>query len=244
MADFWEDPANVTILIIGIVAEMLLVIAIYASRYQRVPPDKVMIIYGRAQGMTYSYMDDGKERTATRMVGYRIVRGGGAFVWPIVERVGWMSLETHTIDLKVPGIKTKDGPVLAVDLLAQVKIRGDDASLRTAAEQLLEKQQAEIIEMARKIIEARTRTTLSWMTREQIDADRKATEAKLAEAISEEFQRVGLQLNVLALKEINFEKDADIKVSDESIKPGDLFKVVKNSRGELIVQKVTDRMEG
>jgi len=244
MADWWEDPAMMAIVIIGIVAVYMLIIAIYASRYQRVPPDKAMIIYGRAREESYSFMENGRMRTGQRRVGYRIVRGGGSFVWPIVERVGWMSLETHTIDLKVPGIKARDGPVLAVELMAQVKIRGDDASLRTAAEQLLEKQDAEIVDMARKIIEARTKTTLSWMTREQIEADRKATETKIAEAIIAEFQRIGLQLSVFALKDIQVAKDADNILSDESIKPGDLFKVVKNSQGELIVLRVTGNMEG
>jgi flotillin len=244
MADFWEDPVNVLIIIVGYVSVILLTIAIYASRYQRVPPDKVMIIFGRARQVSYSYMENGMPRTATKQFGYRIVRGGGVFVWPIVERVGWMSLETHTLELKVPNIEIMDGQMLTADLMAQVKIRGDDASLRTAAEQLLEKQPAEINEMAKKIIEARTRTTLSSMTLAGINADRKATELKLAEAISEEYQRLGLQLSVFVLKEIDVGKDGNIMVSDESIKPGDLFKVVRNSRGELMVQRVTDRMEG
>jgi membrane protein implicated in regulation of membrane protease activity len=244
MVNWFEEPSSLIVVVVMMAAVVLLTLAIYASRYQRVPPDKVMIIYGRARQASYSYMENGRPRTATKQFGFRIVRGGGVFVMPIFERVGWMSLETHTHEIKVPNIKTRDGKTLAVDLVAQVKIRSDDASLRTAAEQLLEKPQAEINEMATKIIEARARTTLSWMTLADINADRKATETRLAEAISEEYKRTGLQLSVFVLKDIDVDKNGNIMVSDESIKPGDLFKVVKNPRGELIVQRVTGDMEG
>ena len=143
MADFWTDPAILMIIIIGIVTVILLTIGIYASRYQRVPPDKVMVIYGRLKEEVYTYTDvDGRQKQAVRKIGYRIVRGGGTFVWPIVERVGWMSLETNTVEVEVPEVITKMGVPLTVEGVAQVKIKSDEVSLRTASEQLLEKQQA------------------------------------------------------------------------------------------------------
>jgi flotillin len=244
MADFYSDPTNVLCVVIGMVAAMLVMMAVYASRYQRVPPDKVLVIYGRKRYETYSFTDtDGKTRTATRTVGNRFVRGGGTFVSPIIEQYSWMSLESTTLELKLPSIKTKDGRSIGVDLTVQIKIRGDADSLRTAAEQFLGKPHSEVVVAARKILEARARTVLSSMTLDEINADRKATETKLGEKLYEDMQRSGLSLTILVLKEVAVEKDTDNILSDENIKPGDLFKVVKNSRGELVVKKVDSGVE-
>ena len=244
MADFYSDPANVLILVIGMFSVILLVIAIYASRYQRVPPDKAMIIYGRTRGMTYSYMEDGKERTATRMVGYRIVRGGGAFIAPIIERIGWLPLESTTLESKLTGIRTKGGAIITVELMSQVGIKVDESSLRAASEHYLDKSASVIAETARKVLESRARTILTDMTLDEINSDRKATELKMGEDINTLLNRSGLAVSVLILKDVCVEKDAANIVAEEDIKPGDLFKVVKNSRGELIVQKMTGGVEG
>jgi flotillin len=245
MAEFSDDPVGIVIIMTGLVMVFLLTIAIYASRYQRVPPNKVLVVYGRKREERYTITDpDGRSRTMTRIVGQRFIAGGGTFVAPIIERAGWLSLESTTLELKLPAIKTKNGGTIGVELTAQVKLKGDADSLRTASEQFLDKPHSEVAEAAQKILEARVQSALSSMTLDEINADRKATEAKLAEAISEEFQRSGLALSVLVLKDIHVENDGNNIVSDEDINVGDLFKVVKNSRGELMVKKVTRGVEG
>lgn len=244
MAEFGEDPSSIIIVVIGMVATILLVIGIYASRYQRVPPDKVLVIYGRKHYETYSFTDtDGKTKTATRTVGNRFIRGGGTFVAPIIEHYSWMSLESSTLDLKLPSIRTKDGISIDVEFTVQIKLRGDADSLRTASEQFLGKPHSEVVDAARKILEARARTVLAAMTLDEINADRKATETKLGEKIYEDLQRSGLALTVLVLKEVHGNRSATDIVSNADIKVGDLFKVVANSKGELIVKKLTSGVE-
>jgi len=203
MVDFWSDPAGGLVIAIGIVAVVLLIIAIYASRYQRVPPDKVMVIYGRNREQSYEFIDtDGKKKLGTRQIGYRLVRGGGSFVWPVVERVGWMSLETNTVEVEVPEVITRMGVPLTVEGVAQVKVKGDDAALRTAAEQLLEKQQAEITEIARKTLEGHIRGICATLTIEEINADRAALSQKIQEEAVADFTRLGLQISIFVIKDI------------------------------------------
>ena len=76
---------------------------------------------------------------ATEATGFRIKKGGGAFIFPLLERVDVLSLEVMTLDITTPEVYTKPGVPIVVDGVAQVKISGDEASIRTAAEQFLGK---------------------------------------------------------------------------------------------------------
>ncbi len=189
-------------------------------------------------------MEDGKQKTAIRSLGYRIVRGGGAFVVPIIERIGWMSLESITLETRLTGIRTKNGPILTVDLTSQIGIKADEESLRNASVHYLDKTPAMIADAAQKVIESRARMMLAGMTSDEINADLNVTETKLGEKIHEDLHRTGLALSVLVLREVHVEKSPENRVSNESINIGDLFKVIRNSNGELIVQKVKTGVEG
>ena len=114
-----------------IVAVVLLFLAL-AKRYRKVGPNQVMIISGLKHKLRGK---DGHVETT----GFRIRKGGGAFIIPLVERVDILSLEVMTLDFTTPEVYTKPGVPIVVDGVAQVKIKGDESSIRTAAEQFLGK---------------------------------------------------------------------------------------------------------
>jgi flotillin len=185
------------------VVVIMLSIAVYASRYQRVPPDKVLVIYGREYKELMPETDaEGRTKMVMKKTKFKLVRGGGQFIVPIVERTGWMSLETNTVEVEVPEVITRMGVPLTVEGVAQVKIRGDDVAIRTAAEQLLEKQQAEIIEIARKTLEGHIRGICATLTIEEINADRAALSQKIQEEAVADFTRLGLQISIFVIKDI------------------------------------------
>ena len=102
---FLADVGTTT-LIIGGVAAFLFVffmfIGIWASRYTKVGPNQVLVISGRK----HQVIDpDG----TTRNIGFRIVKGGGVFVWPVYEKVDILSLELLTIDVQTPEVYTSKG---------------------------------------------------------------------------------------------------------------------------------------
>ena len=70
---------------------------------------------------------------------FRVVRGGGTFIWPVVERVDNLSLELMTIEVVTTNVYTSQGVPVTVDGVAQVKVGSDDVSIVTAAEQFLSK---------------------------------------------------------------------------------------------------------
>src|ERR1017187_9822830 len=121
--------------IMGVGALMLVVfifLGIWASRYTKVGPNQVLVISGRKHKITDP---DG----TAHEVGFRVVKGGGVFVWPVFEKVDILSLELLTIDVQTPEVYTSKGVPVKVDGVAQVKVKGDDVSIATASEQFLSK---------------------------------------------------------------------------------------------------------
>jgi hypothetical protein len=66
---------------------------VWASRYTKVGPNQVLVVSGRQYKMTDP---DGTAHTR----GFRIVKGGGTFVFPVIEKVDILSLELLTIDVQ------------------------------------------------------------------------------------------------------------------------------------------------
>jgi len=82
-------PSQTVFIIVGIAANLfvfLVIATIWASRYTKVGPDEVLVISGRK----YLVKDpEGKLQT----VGFRMVKGGGTFVWPVYEKCAVLSLK-------------------------------------------------------------------------------------------------------------------------------------------------------
>jgi len=121
---------------LGIAVLFVVVIMFILSRWRKVGPNEAMIISG---GSIFF-----------RRRGFRIVQGGGAFIWPVLEQVQKLSLEIMTLDVNVVDVYTAQGVPVTVDGVAQVKVRGDESAIATAAEQFLGKTPEQIREIARQ----------------------------------------------------------------------------------------------
>src|SRR5688572_1457809 len=136
----------IAIALAGILFVVFVFAAIWASRYTKEGSYEVLVISGRKRSLTDL---DG----TARQVGYRIVKGGGVFVYPVVEKVDILSLELMTIDVQSPEVYTSKGVPVKVDGVAQIKVKGDDISIATAAEQFLSKSVDEIKNIAMQTME-------------------------------------------------------------------------------------------
>jgi flotillin len=188
-----------TIMVIGGVAASLLVlfvfIGIWASRYTKVGPNQVLVISGRKHRITDP---DGNARD----VGFRIVKGGGVFVWPVFEKVDILSLELLTIDVQTPEVYTSKGVPVKVDGVAQVKVKGDDISISTAAEQFLSKGVDEIKNIATQTLEGHLRAILGTMTVEDIYQNRDAFASKVQEVAAGDMANMGLTIISFTIRDI------------------------------------------
>ena len=185
-------------IIFGVGALLLVVfifMGIWASRYTKVGPNQVLVISGRKHRITDP---DGNSRE----VGFRIVKGGGVFVWPVFEKVDILSLELLTIDVQTPEVYTSKGVPVKVDGVAQTKVKGDDVSIGTAAEQFLSKGVDEIRNIATQTLEGHLRAILGTMTVEDIYQNRDAFASKVQEVAAGDMANMGLTIVSFTIRDI------------------------------------------
>lgn len=177
---------------------VLLVLAfVYASRYKKVGPNEVLIISGRGTGTT----DPGTGQKMRRS--FRIVRGGGTFIWPVVERVDNLSLELMTIEVVTTNVYTSQGVPVTVDGVAQVKVGSDDVSIVTAAEQFLSKSTEQIQNVALQTLEGHLRAILGNLSVEEIYRDRDKFAQRVQEVSALDMKNMGLTIVSLTIKNIH-----------------------------------------
>jgi len=178
--------------LIIVVFFMLIVIS---KRYIKVGPNEVLIISGIRHKIATA--DNIKES-----VGFRIVKGGGTFVIPIFERVDHLSLELFTLDVNTPEVYTVAGVPVMVDGVAQVKIKGDDVSIRTAAEQFLSKGKQEIMNISLQTMEGHLRAILGTMTVEEIYSNRDAFASKVQDVAAADMANMGMVVVSFTIRDI------------------------------------------
>ncbi len=171
-------------------------VLLYASRYRKVGPNEVLVISGRRRKRQ---LPSGE----TTEVGYRICKGGGAFVWPIIEKYDTLSLELLTLAVGTKDeVYTVQGVPVLVDGVAQVKVRGDDVSIGTAGEQFLSKGQEEVGRVATQTLEGHLRAILGTMTVEDIYKNRDAFSNRVQDVAASDLANMGLQIVSFTLKDI------------------------------------------
>src|SRR5437762_4058412 len=183
----------IVIVVLGVGAFLLLWMVL--SRYTKVGPNDVLIVSGRK----HRFVDpDGTVRAR----GFRIVKGGGTFVYPVVEKVDVLSLELLTIDVQTPEVYTSKGVPVRVDGVAQIKVKGDDISIATAAEQFLSKGTDEIKNIAMQTLEGHLRAILGTMTVEEIYQNRDAFASKVQEVAAGDMANMGLGIVSFTIRDI------------------------------------------
>jgi flotillin len=188
------------VLVGGVVAAVLVFafvgLGLYASRYRKVGPNEVLVI----SGMKNKQLLPSGE---TVQIGFRICKGGGAFVWPIFEKYDVLSLELLTLSVGTKDeVYTVEGVPVLVDGVAQVKVRGDDISIGTASEQFLSKGREEVGRVAMMTLEGHLRAILGTMTVEDIYKNRDAFSNQVQEVAASDLAKMGLQIVSFTLKDI------------------------------------------
>jgi len=181
--------------LLGIFAAM----ALFARNYIKVPPSQVAIFYGRKQ----TFIDEKGNRTH---VGFRVVRGGAALRVPVLEEVAYLSLNIISIPLKIQRAYTKEGVPVTVEAVANVKIAGDDMSLRSAAERFLGMTVEQIKGVIFQTLEGHLRAILGTLTVEEINADRQAFAQKMTDEAAVDLKKMGVNIDILTIQQISDEQ--------------------------------------
>ena len=185
----------------GILFVVFTTAGFYASRYKKVGPNQVLIISGRRREMI-NPVTGNQER-----VGFRVVKGGGSFIIPVLERVDILSMEILTIEVEVRSVYTVEGVPVDTDGVAQIKIRGEDVSIYTAAEQFLSKGPDGIVYVAHETLAGHLRGILGMLTVEEIYKDRDAFAQKVLEVSGSDLANMGLEIVSFVIKDIRDDKE-------------------------------------
>ncbi|KAF6200794.1 hypothetical protein GE061_005240 [Apolygus lucorum] len=136
-----------------------------------------------------------------------LVPGGRAFVWPTLQCVQRISLNTMTLQVDSPTVYTSQGVPISVTGIAQVKIQGQNEEMLLAAcEQFLGKTESEIQHIALVTLEGHQRAIMGSMTVEEIYKDRKKFSKQVFEVASSDLVNMGITVVSYTLKDIRDEE--------------------------------------
>src|SRR3954468_7756344 len=197
LADLGSLFSGTTVVFASVVLALVVftLIIVVLSRYTKVGPNQVLVVSGKR----HRYVDpDGTEHVR----GFRIVKGGGTFIIPVIEKADVLSLELLTIDVQTPEVYTSKGVPVKVDGVAQIKVKGDDVSIATAAEQFLSKETDDIKSIAMQTLEGHLRAILGTMTVEEIYQNRDAFASKVQEVAAGDMANMGLTIVSFTIRDI------------------------------------------
>jgi flotillin len=183
-------------IVVGILFVFFMFVLIWSRRYIKVGPNEVLVVSGRQNKMLDS-------SGVARRIGFRMVQGGGTFVWPVIERFDLLSLELLTLEPRCESVYTSQGVPVTVNGVAQVKVKGDDISIATAAEQFLSKGHDEIHRIALETIEGHLRAIIGMMTVEDIYKNRDAFAQRVQDVAAGDMANMGLSIVSFTIKEIS-----------------------------------------
>jgi len=156
-------------------------------------PNEVLIISGRKRKLP-----DGT------FVGYRIIKGGRGFKFPIIESVKRLPLTTIPLEIRLTKALCKGIIPINIDGRANVKIAGSEKEgLSNAIERFLGKSLQEIAVVAKENIEGSLRGILSTVTPEEANAQRLQLADRVAEQSGGDLQKLGLVVDFVKIQNIS-----------------------------------------
>jgi flotillin len=193
MPDFLIVPS----IVVGVI--ILLGLA-FAARYKTVGPDEAMIITGSFLGSRNVSVDSDESGGSRKRI--KIVRGGGSFILPIFQKVDFLSLLSHKLDVSTPEVYTEQGVPVIADGVAIIKIGGSVEDVVTAAEQFLGKPIEALKGEAQEVLEGHLRAILGSMTVEEVYRNRDKFAQEVQGVAAKDLKKMGLQIVSFTIKDV------------------------------------------
>jgi flotillin len=153
---------------------------------RKVGPNEALIVYGLGTG--------GQPR---------VIKGGGVMVIPLLQSARELSLELMSFDVApTQDLYTRQGVAVNVEAVAQIKIKSDPDSIRTAAEQLLTKAPQEREGLIRLVMEGHLRGILGQLTVEEIVKQPEMVADRMRATSADDMDKMGLEIVSFTIKEV------------------------------------------
>src|SRR5215470_9563707 len=174
-----------TILIIVAIAVVVVLLGIntYGRLLRKVGPNQALIVYGSG--------------------GTKVITGGSKFVVPLYQRAQEFSLELMSFDVAPSqDLYTTQGVAVNVEAVTQIKVRSDEESVKTAAEQFLSKSQQEREGLIRLVMEGHLRGIVGQLTVEDLVKDPENVGAKMLKTVTPDMEKMGLEVISFTIKDV------------------------------------------
>jgi len=158
-------------------------------------PNEILVISGRRH-----VLGDGSK------VGYKVLHGGRGIRIPILEEINRMDTRIIPVMVEVKNAYSKGGIPLIVHAIANVKISTHPELVRNAIERLLNVASADIASVARQTLEGVLREVVAELTPEEVNEDRLKFAATLMRNAKDDFDKLGLELDVLKVQSVSDEQ--------------------------------------
>lgn len=174
---------GVIAIVIGLVLIVLVLFALIATMFRKVGPNQALIVYGFG--------------------GSRVVVGGGKVIWPMIQQGRELSLELMSFDVApTQDLYTNQGVAVNVEAVAQIKVKSDEVSIKTAAEQFLTKAPAERDGSIRLVMEGHLRGIVGQLTVEQIVKEPEMVADRMRSNVADDMAKMGLEVVSFTIREV------------------------------------------
>ncbi len=154
-----------------------------ARLYRKAGPHEALIVYG--------------------FRGTRVVKGHGTIVIPMIENCRELSLELMSFDVAPQqDLYTKQGVAVTVEAVAQIKVKSDNESILTAAEQFLTKTDQEREGLIRLVMEGHLRGIIGQLTVEEIVKQPEMVADRMRATCADDMNKMGLEVISFTIKEV------------------------------------------
>ncbi|HEV2276984.1 MAG TPA: SPFH domain-containing protein [Acidobacteriaceae bacterium] len=169
--------AGILLLVLIILSGML------ARMFRKAGPNEALIVYG--------------------FRGPRVIKGHGTIIFPMVESCRELSLELMSFDVAPQqDLYTKQGVAVTVEAVAQIKVRSDQESILTAAEQFLTKTPPQREGLIRLVMEGHLRGIIGQLTVEQIVKEPEMVADRMRATCADDMSKMGLEVVSFTIKEV------------------------------------------
>jgi flotillin len=154
-----------------------------AKMFRKAGPNEALIVYG--------------------FRGPRVIKGHGTVIFPMVENCRELSLELMSFDVAPQqDLYTKQGVAVTVEAVAQIKVRSDQESILTAAEQFLSKTPPQREGLIRLVMEGHLRGIIGQLTVEQIVKEPEMVGDRMRATCADDISKMGLEVVSFTIKEV------------------------------------------
>jgi flotillin len=175
--------SNIWVIVGLIVLALFLMMGVLAKMFRKAGPHEALIVYG--------------------FRGTRIVKGSGTIIFPMVESCRELSLELMSFDVAPQqDLYTVQGVAVTVEAVAQIKVKSDPESVRTAAEQFLTKSPDQREGLIRLVMEGHLRGIIGQLTVEQIVKEPEMVADRMRSTCADDMNKMGLEVVSFTIKEV------------------------------------------